>query len=56
MTPDPLTVKPELLLSQALLLLEQRRKAFMSAPVTDADGRCVGLLRLHDTVQAHLPS
>jgi arabinose-5-phosphate isomerase len=56
MTPDPLTVKPEFLLSQALLMLEQRRKAFMSAPVTDADGVCVGLLRLHDTVQAHLPS
>ena len=46
---------PELPLSQALLVLEQRKKALMTAPVV-VDGRCVGLLRLHDAVQAHLPS
>ncbi len=52
----PLSVAPELPLSQALLLLEQRKKAFLTAPVVLEDGRCVGLLRLHDAVQAHLPS
>jgi arabinose-5-phosphate isomerase len=59
MTRNPLTLTPELPLSQALLLLEQRRKPFLTAPVVvdGQDGpRCVGLLRLHDTVQAHLPS
>src|SRR4051794_31643532 len=50
MTTDPLTVSPELPLSQALLLLEQRRKPFLTAPVTVDGRRCVGLLRLHDTV------
>jgi arabinose-5-phosphate isomerase len=55
MTAAPLTVTPELPLSQALLLLEQRKKAFLTAPVVIDDGRCVGLLRLHDAVQAHLP-
>jgi len=55
MSTDPLTVPPELALSQALLLLEQRKKALMTAPVV-RDGRCVGLLRLHDAVRAHLPS
>src|SRR3954453_19143127 len=54
MTPDPLSVAPELPLSQALLMLEQRKKPFLTAPVTVDGGRCVGLLRLHDTVQAHL--
>jgi arabinose-5-phosphate isomerase len=56
MTTSPLTVSPELALSEALLALEQRRKAFLAAPVVVEDGRCVGLLRLHDAVQAHLPS
>ena len=55
MTPVPLTVTPDLPLSEALLLLEQRKKAFLAAPVVVDGGRCVGLLRLHDAVQAHLP-
>lgn len=55
MSTTPLTVAPDLPLSQALLVLEQRKKALMSAPVV-VDARCVGLLRLHDAVQAHLPS
>jgi len=54
MTPNPLAIGPELPLSQALLMLEQRKKAFLTAPVVLDDGRCVGLLRLHDAVQAHL--
>ncbi len=54
MTAAPLSVAPEVPLSQALLLLEQRRKPFLTAPVTVDGDRCVGLLRLHDTVQAHL--
>ena len=56
MTTSPLTVSPELLLSDALLRLEQRRKPFLTAPVVGPDGRCVGLLRLHDVVRAHLPA
>ncbi len=54
MTKDPVTVGPELPLSQALLMLEERRKSLMTAPVVADGGRCVGLLRLHDAVQAHL--
>ena len=56
MTSNPLTIGPELPLSQALLILEQRKKAFLTAPVVVDGGRCVGLLRLHDAVQAHLKS
>jgi arabinose-5-phosphate isomerase len=54
MTAKPLSVGPELPLSQALLLLEQRKKPFLTAPVVVDGDRCVGLLRLHDAVQAHL--
>lgn len=54
MSRNPLAVSPDLPLSQALVLLEQRKKAFLTAPVVDQGGSCVGLLRLHDAVQAHL--
>jgi arabinose-5-phosphate isomerase len=54
MTKDPLQIAPEVPLSQALLTLEQRSKPYLTAPVVLEDGRCVGLLRLHDTVQVHL--
>lgn len=54
MTREPLTVSPGLALSRALVTLEQRKKAFVTAPVVADGGRCVGLLRLHDAVQAHL--
>lgn len=53
MTESPVTVRPDLPLSQALVALEERPKELMTAPVVE-DGRCVGLLRLHDAVQAHL--
>ncbi len=56
MTRSPLSVPPELPLSQALLMLEGRKKPFLAAPVLVDEQRCVGLLRLHDTVQAHLKS
>lgn len=54
MTTSPLTVPPGLALSKALMLLEQRDKPFLTAPVVDSDERCVGLLALHDAVAAHL--
>jgi arabinose-5-phosphate isomerase len=56
MTRAPLTVAPDLPLSDALLKLERRPKPFLTAPVVDGSDRCVGLLRLHDTVRAHLPA
>lgn len=56
MTTSPVTVGPDLPLSQALLLFEQRPKSLLTAPVVDDEGRCVGLLRLHDALQAHLPT
>jgi arabinose-5-phosphate isomerase len=54
MTRSPHAVSPHVLLAEALLEMEQRPKPFLTAPVVDGE-QCVGLLRLHDVVRAHLP-
>jgi arabinose-5-phosphate isomerase len=53
MTADPITVQPQLLAVAALELMERnRRKAIAVLPVQAEDGELLGLLRLHDLVQA----
>jgi arabinose-5-phosphate isomerase len=54
MTPDPITVGPDLLASDALRVMEVRSSQISVLPVVDEDRRCLGLLRLHDVVQAGL--
>lgn len=48
MTPSPLTIGPEALLNEALLLMEDRPSQISVLPVVDGAGKCLGLLRLHD--------
>jgi arabinose-5-phosphate isomerase len=48
MTTNPTTVGPGALLQEAALLMEDRPSQISVLPVLAADGRCVGLLRLHD--------
>ena len=48
MTPRPVTIGPEASLGQALELMERRRSQISALPVVEADGRAVGLLRIHD--------
>jgi arabinose-5-phosphate isomerase len=48
MTPTPVTVGPEANLGQALELMERRRSQISALPVVDAQGRALGLLRIHD--------
>jgi arabinose-5-phosphate isomerase len=63
-TPDPITVTPEVLAAEALELMERNpRQAISVLPVVHPEqtGLLVGLLRLHDLVQAgfssaHAPS
>jgi arabinose-5-phosphate isomerase len=53
MTADPITVQPQLLAVAAMELMERnRRKAIAVLPVQAEDGELLGLLRLHDLVQA----
>jgi arabinose-5-phosphate isomerase len=55
MTPDPITVEGSTLAIHAIERMERnRRKAIGVLPVTDPERRMLGLLRLHDLVQAGL--
>jgi arabinose-5-phosphate isomerase len=55
MTADPITVEGSTLAIHAIERMERnRRKAIGVLPVTDPEHRMLGLLRLHDLVQAGL--
>jgi arabinose-5-phosphate isomerase len=55
MTTDPITVQGDILAITALEQMERnRRKAIAVLPVVDGEQRMLGLLRLHDLVQAGL--
>ena len=55
MTADPITVEGDVLVVNALERMERnRRKPISVLPVVSADKRMLGLLRLHDLVQAGL--
>jgi arabinose-5-phosphate isomerase len=55
MTRQPAVVlRPDQLAFEALRLMEDRPRQLMVAPVLDADGRCLGIVRLHDIVRAGL--
>ena len=48
MTRAPLSIAPTALLNEALLVMEDRPSQISVLPVVDPEGRCLGLLRLHD--------
>jgi arabinose-5-phosphate isomerase len=54
MTANPITASVEMLAYDALQLMENRPSQISVLPVVDADGSCVGLLRLHDVVRSGL--
>jgi arabinose-5-phosphate isomerase len=54
MTHNPVVAKPEMLAFNALRLMEERPSQISVLPVVDNDGRCVGLIRLHDIVRSGL--
>jgi arabinose-5-phosphate isomerase len=54
MTREPVVVAPEQLAHAALQLMENRPSQIAVLPVVDAEGRAVGLLRLHDIVRSGL--
>lgn len=52
MNPRPaLILDPDQLAAEALSLMEDRPRALSVAPVVDASGICVGMLRIHDLVR-----
>ena len=54
MTREPTVAAPEMLAHAALQLMESRSSQIAVLPVVVGDGRCVGLLRLHDIVRSGL--
>jgi arabinose-5-phosphate isomerase len=54
MTRGPVVVAPDMLAHAALQLMENRPSQIAVLPVVDADGRALGLLRLHDIVRSGL--
>jgi arabinose-5-phosphate isomerase len=54
MTADPVVVRPDELAYNALQLMEDRPSQISVLPVVDGDGRCAGLVRVHDLVRAGL--
>ncbi|MDQ3746192.1 MAG: KpsF/GutQ family sugar-phosphate isomerase [Acidobacteriota bacterium] len=54
MTRRPVVAAPDMLAHAALQLMENRPSQIAVLPVVEPDGRCVGLLRLHDIVRSRL--
>ena len=54
MTKNPTVAAPEILAFDALKLMENRPRQISVLPVVDANGKCCGLIRLHDIVRSGL--
>ena len=54
MTERPISAERSMLAFDALKLMEDRPSQISVLPVIDSDGKCVGMLRLHDIVRSGL--
>ncbi|HMO81046.1 MAG TPA: KpsF/GutQ family sugar-phosphate isomerase [Pyrinomonadaceae bacterium] len=54
MTRSPITASPEMRAYDALRIMEERPSQISVLPVVDNEGKCIGLLRIHDVVKAGL--
>ena len=54
MTKNPLTIEPDILALHALKLMEERRSPISLLPVIDPTNKPIGLLRLHDLLNARI--
>jgi arabinose-5-phosphate isomerase len=54
MTRSPIVVSPGATLFEAARLMENRPRQLSVLPVTESDGRLIGLIRLHDVVRAQV--
>ncbi|MGF1449633.1 MAG: SIS domain-containing protein [Opitutales bacterium] len=50
MTPNPVTVTPEMALGQVLEVMENRGRQIYMVPVVDVDGQALGMVRMHEIV------
>lgn len=54
MTPNPITVTPDVLAYDALKLMENRASQIAVLPVVDNQKHCLGMIRLHDLFRSGL--
>ena len=54
MTKTPTSVRPDVLLGDAVKIMENRPSQISVLPVVEADGKCIGLIRLHDILQTDI--
>jgi arabinose-5-phosphate isomerase len=54
MTAQPTVATRSMLAFDALHLMEDRPSQISVLPVVDGEGKCIGLLRLHDVVRSGL--
>lgn len=54
MTADPMTAPPDTLGSAALMMLEEKKRTHL--PVTGSDGKVLGIVHMHDLIEAGLKS
>ena len=54
MTPDPISISHDEMAIDAMILMENRPSQIYVLPVVDFEGKAVGIVRLHDLVQAGL--
>jgi arabinose-5-phosphate isomerase len=50
MNPNPISVQPDMIIEDAIAMLEQPLKRVTCAPVVDEAGRLLGLVHLHDLI------
>ena len=51
---DPISINPSISILDAMKVMEDRRSQISCFPVIDSDGKCLGLVTLHDLYQTKL--
>ena len=51
---DPISINPSISILDAMKMMEDRRSQISCLPVIDSDGKCLGLVTLHDLYQTKL--
>ncbi len=54
MTVSPVSTTPDTYLGEALSLMENRKSQISVLPVVDSEGKCVGVIRIHDIIRTEM--
>lgn len=54
MTSDPISISGDLLLGDALAVMENRASQISVLPVIDNDRKCIGVIRIHDIIKKEI--